>query len=754
MPTVKTVYLHNSTSFPITGGSFPAFRPNIKITKEAPFDPYSGNNLGLFSFTAPINSSENICAPDYSMVSVILSNLGTHDYDGSKDSIGIRWEIIDPYQTKYTGYIPLQTETLASVMSDTFELMSALPIMYAGTYEIKAWLENLFDDILYDDTITYLYSSGRIGLPIDDDFSNSVLSSTFISTPIVGTDVWETYSDPSSPVQPDFGTGMLRYVGEHGTISQLSIRQLDLNGSINPKLEFWYYHDITAPVMDRSYTDVNIMADGILTRVLSVFRKDTINGWKQYTIDLTPYTGNECVLVEFMSTNRFGATSIQYIDRIAISSMPDLAVSKIVISPEISVCNLANKDLSVVLSTVVNQRIDFSASGDSLAVEVPGYATFKVPLQGSVLGNNSITVPVGNINIPPDSNIIKAYLTSPVDNYPSNDTMYYILDIRPELSITINSMTAGENCFKIGNNVQQEISLKNTGNMDIANISLTLQIDTGETGSIAYAIFNEIYTDTIHVGDSIPNYRFSSIYKAPASAIYYVRITAYLICDSLLVNDVTATTECADIHDISIIQLNNPNAQMDVVGSSENVTVSIANTSDVRSYSNVSILLFIEDEDGVVLSSRFETISEIEPSSVQPFTFAEAYIIPDIPTYYIRVYLNGVDNYPENDSLLVQRTTNTVSVNAMEKAGSFSIEQNIPNPANKSTRINYSIPEAGEVVFHLHSISGQLLYSETIETISGKHNLELNTSRLSSGIYFYSIEYKGQRLIKRMMINN
>ncbi|MDR1183115.1 MAG: T9SS type A sorting domain-containing protein, partial [Bacteroidales bacterium] len=78
----------------------------------------------------------------------------------------------------------------------------------------------------------------------------------------------------------------------------------------------------------------------------------------------------------------------------------------------------------------------------------------------------------------------------------------------------------------------------------------------------------------------------------------------------------------------------------------------------------------------------------------------------------------------------------------------------IPNPANSSTRINYSIPEAGEVIFHVHSVSGQLLYSQTIETVSGKQSIELNTSTFAAGIYFYSIEYKGQRLVKRMMIND
>jgi hypothetical protein len=56
------------------------------------------------------------------------------------------------------------------------------------------------------------------------------------------------------------------------------------------------------------------------------------------------------------------------------------------------------------------------------------------------------------------------------------------------------------------------------------------------------------------------------------------------------------------------------------------------------------------------------------------------------------------------------------------------------------------------VFFHVHSISGQLLYSKTIEAQRGAQSIELNTAVLSAGVYFYSIEYKGQRIVKRMSV--
>jgi hypothetical protein len=100
----------------------------------------------------------------------------------------------------------------------------------------------------------------------------------------------------------------------------------------------------------------------------------------------------------------------------------------------------------------------------------------------------------------------------------------------------------------------------------------------------------------------------------------------------------------------------------------------------------------------------------------------------------------------------IKRETTTVGITSTGETNAFTLGQNIPNPANNSTIINYSVPEAGKVIFHVHSISGQLLYSKTIEAQRGNQSIELNTSTLAAGIYFYSIEYNGQRLVKRMSV--
>jgi hypothetical protein len=127
----------------------------------------------------------------------------------------------------------------------------------------------------------------------------------------------------------------------------------------------------------------------------------------------------------------------------------------------------------------------------------------------------------------------------------------------------------------------------------------------------------------------------------------------------------------------------------------------------------------IEDENGQTLNTLSGVIPEINTLETVSFTFTEKYVVPNSLTYSIRIYLSSGDSYPENDTLFVARQTDFSEPGepgdgiSLREAKAFTLAQNIPNPAENITRIDYNIPEAGEVVFNLHSVSGQLLYSKT-----------------------------------------
>jgi hypothetical protein len=819
-----------------------------------------GNNLGIFNLVSPANNDDKLCIDISSPVEIELVNLGKNDYDFTQDNITIGYEIINPRGIIYNGNLSIDTGDLFSGEAKSIELIPSIPII-AGSYTIKTWVTSAIDDFSCDDTLNYIYTSSLIQLPIDEDFSGTF--DKFVSIPIVGQEIWTPYIDINYQILPPTGHGrIIQYAGSFGTMAQLSTRQLDLSGVIDPELKFWYYHDATTPDLDKSYTEVNILVDNVSTTVLTLSRGGATTGWQQYTIDLRPFTKGQCVLIQFESMNRYNTLSAQYIGHVTITSTPDLEVSEIIISPEVTVCDMTNKELKVVLSTVVNQAISFTQE-DSLRIQIGSQPPFTHPLTGTIAGNRSETISVAtNVDLTGVTNI-KAYLSTPVDNNSSNDTAQLAIVMNPEMTVTVHPSSGGStNCLRYGFPVYQDITLANIGNVDLTDIKLILRITFGNNNT---ETIKEIDPIPSIKRDSVLGYRFTVPYFVPEEN-YLVQVIAYSDCDSARINTIGGVNECVDKEDLYIVSIDssfigkdsvdteihtivtlrnlsdittfsslnvtvmvensqrieteritettaigtlstishtfanaytvpydtvyyltvyidsydnysdndtltikrtikvedkdlslsitNPTSEKDVVGRSVQVSANLYNSNKHEDFAGTNITVLVENSQKVQMDKFAETTAAIGKLSTVNHSFSKLYTVPDDSVYYLTVYIESHDNYPSNDTMKLKRYTESVGIKMLGTTNVFTLSQNIPNPANNSTLINYSVPEAGKVVFHVHSISGQLLYSKTIETERGTNSIELNTSTFAAGVYFYSMEYKGQRLVRQLIINN
>ncbi len=83
----------------------------------------------------------------------------------------------------------------------------------------------------------------------------------------------------------------------------------------------------------------------------------------------------------------------------------------------------------------------------------------------------------------------------------------------------------------------------------------------------------------------------------------------------------------------------------------------------------------------------------------------------------------------------------------------YSLEQNYPNPFNPSTNIRFSIPAAGMVKMNVFDALGRKVESLVNETMNaGTYEVSFNASKLSSGIYFYTIETGNFTATKKMLL--
>ncbi|MBU4445603.1 immune inhibitor A, partial [bacterium] len=87
----------------------------------------------------------------------------------------------------------------------------------------------------------------------------------------------------------------------------------------------------------------------------------------------------------------------------------------------------------------------------------------------------------------------------------------------------------------------------------------------------------------------------------------------------------------------------------------------------------------------------------------------------------------------------------------------FNLKQNYPNPFNPESRIEYTLPEAGLVRLSIYNILGEKV-AEPVNDYqpAGNHFVNVNIQSiqpaLSSGVYFYILQYGNYSLTRKMMI--
>jgi hypothetical protein len=83
----------------------------------------------------------------------------------------------------------------------------------------------------------------------------------------------------------------------------------------------------------------------------------------------------------------------------------------------------------------------------------------------------------------------------------------------------------------------------------------------------------------------------------------------------------------------------------------------------------------------------------------------------------------------------------------------YRLAQNFPNPFNPSTSIYFSIPEAGLVTLKVYSLLGEEVATLVDEfKNSGNYDVQFDASKLTTGIYFYTISVNNFSATKKMVL--
>ncbi len=151
-----------------------------------------------------------------------------------------------------------------------------------------------------------------------------------------------------------------------------------------------------------------------------------------------------------------------------------------------------------------------------------------------------------------------------------------------------------------------------------------------------------------------------------------------------------------------------------------------------------------------------------EPMTGSPVLTGASFSDPYLNGFEVTSYRGAFDNVTDGTGNWTSGWSNfnpqnyepvgvlQISSNVPER---FTLNQNYPNPFNPSTKINFSIPVKGFVSLKIYDALGQEIATLLNQDLSvGEYSYEFEGSKLSSGIYFYTLTGDNFVETKKMML--
>ena len=708
---------------------------------------WDGVNLLVDEFVSPITITDVICYDDSTPVTVTIRNMG---YETAIfDSTPLRIDL------NVTGAVNLHYDTLISTghMTPTQArniTLATIPTQISGIYKINVRLTCNNDVLADDDTLSMVYNASRVDLPYDIDFST--VPDEFVNVVLSGKKGWSVEQGSSNIATPVYGTGRLEFAGagNPGALANAVFNAINIHGCINPKLSFWYNH-----VNDSSLRDMTVVlatTDGGATykEMGRIMISDTMTGWKQHDIDLDGLANSNCLSIVFQAVN-FDGTD-QNIDRVRITADMDAAIALLPVGLG-NVCENEQVPLKVTVGNLSPLIMEFT--NDTITAEVTGATTssFSYVYSKRLGSYESDTLTLGYIDMRSAGNYYVNISMQSQDANTQNDTisdstLYVYQDVSLDSIVGID----GQMQKLCGDTVWVSALVRNNSNLPVNKYTVRMELD----GQLV--VEDTVYSQLMP-GDTM-THAMSVPYIVPLTGkeqpYYFLELSASIPCDGDANNDsrsVVGVIAVPDTVDLQVLSIALPATDRGRVKVSPKVTVANIGNAEVQ---NVMLHVDVLDSAMTQLETVSEYINFINTNDTVEYAFSLTYTVPNYDgSYYLKAYADTYANdiNTANDTLTAKFACkrNTTGI-ASHTAADWSVGQNEPNPANATTTIPFVIPEDAEVVLTLTNVNGQLLHREIVAATAGANRVTLHTGTLPSGLYYYGVEYKGQRIVRKMNV--
>ncbi len=321
------------------------------------------------------------------------------------------------------------------------------------------------------------------------------------------------------------------------------------------------------------------------------------------------------------------------------------------------------------------------------------------------------------------------------DFYTNNDGNCKIITVNPAMKdVGISEIILPDTLVATNSTVKIKVVLRNYGTSTITSVPITYQRNPQPA-------VTETWTGTLKpVGtpgglDTI-QFTFTSTFVAPAGSSFNVCSWTTLTNDAYSPNDKT----CKTIHLCSvpsgaaaISNVSNP-GNHNILTAGQNIIFTVNKVNLATSY------LWTCTYPGAVITPGLPNDTSVT------VTFNSVGSSGAFVLKVSGVNACGVGNPSPSYTLNI-----TVGIEEDALANMW-LGQNIPNPTNGLTKIEYYVPLSGEIKFNVVDILGRNVYSRQEKVSTGKHSMDLHLTDLPAGVYYYSLEFKDKRLVNKLIL--
>jgi len=554
--------------------------------------------------------------------------------------------------------------------------------------------------------------------PINNLWQQGVPKASFIPTVPSGTKVWATSLDTN-------------YVANN--ISYLYSPVFTINPMQADTLKFWQWRKMAAGATasldyrtDNSgwmpLGDTNDLNATNWYNASPKIWKDSTLGWVKSTYKLSNLTNLGATIqfrFVFKTTN---PTVFKY-----GWAIDDFGVTLLPIPADAGVINIVTPNTTQSVGDNVSVKVTVKNFGTDPLSNIPvkykvntGTNVVSGVIPGPLAPGDTVSYTfTTNYSVATSNFNICAYTAVTGDIYTTNDTSCKSVTVIPALEdVGIVDIINPGGVANTGQSIYPKVVIKNFGSNPKTSITLSYQrgVSAPVTGTWTRPI-------ALNIGDTA-HYTFTTPFIVAAGTSFQFSSFTTLTGDAYTINDKFSKQVliCNVTAPIAIIGPSNPDFGQ------TGVQYSVDSVPNATSYT------WVYSGTGATITGNGTRFISID---------------------FATNATNGQLSVTASSSICTSNpTVKSITVGVNEIDGSnFWMGQNMPNPTTGFTNIAYSLPSSGEVRFNIMNLYGQSVYSFRNVMDGGRHMIDLNVNDFAAGVYYYTIEFKGKRLVKKMVVN-